>query len=295
MFNSLIDRKNRSAEHWGIKTQKILKNNWKNLESKSRPARELHKVHYLDSQKFYKIFKQSNKKELMQLQKKLYKGNLIVIKRLFRLSDISKIKDYLKKSKESKKSNFFKTLQDCPNFHRMIGLKESSKYVLNSNRHDFYFFPWNKKKEKLDLFKFFNPTWRIIKLLSGFDYKAFEKNKPRDGQIDRILIRKYPNNTGYLEAHTDPKTLRIVSGIHFSEIGKDFEKGGLFFLAKKRLTNVEKYLETGDMALFYHSLKHGVQKVISKNKSFHKSRWWVGLTNPISDEIKNREIQKKVK
>ena len=251
MFNSLIDGKNRSAEHWGVKNQKILKNNWKNLENKSRPARELNKVNYLNSKKFYKIFKQSNKKELMQLQNKLYKGNLIVVKRLFKLSDISKIKDYLKKIKESKKSNFFKTLQDCPNFHRMIGLKESSKYVLNSNRHDFYFFPWNKKKEKLDLFKFFNPTWRIIKLLSGFDYKAFEKNKPRDGQIDRILIRKYPNNTGYLEAHTDPKTLRIVSGIHFSEIGKDFEKGGLFFLAKKRLTNVEKYLETGDMALFF--------------------------------------------
>jgi len=107
MFNSLIDRKNRSAEHWGIKTQKILKNNWKNLESKSRPARELHKVHYLDSQKFYKIFKQSNKKELMQLQKKLYKGNLIVIKRLFRLSDISKIKDYLKKRQRKQKIKFF--------------------------------------------------------------------------------------------------------------------------------------------------------------------------------------------
>jgi hypothetical protein len=295
MFNSLIDEKNRSAEHWGIKTKIILKNNWKNLENKSRPAKVLNKVYYLDSKKFHKIFKESNREALMQLQKKLYKGNLVIIKSLFKLSDISRIKDYLKKIKESKKSNFFKTLQGCPNFHRMIGLKESSKYVLNSNRHDFYFFPWNKKKEKLDLFKFFNPTWRIIKLLSGFNYKAFEKNKPRDGQIDRILIRKYPNNTGYLEAHTDPKTLRIVSGIHFSEIGKDFEKGGLFFLTKKKLMNVEKYLKTGDMVLFYHSLQHGVQKVISKNKSFHKSRWWVGLTNPISDEIKNREIQKKIK
>ena len=43
----------------------------------------------------------------MQLQKKLYKGNLVIIKNLFKLSDIKRIKDYLKKIKESKKSNFF--------------------------------------------------------------------------------------------------------------------------------------------------------------------------------------------
>ena len=50
-----------------------------------------------------------------------------------------------------------------------------------------FIFPW-KKKRKIRFIRFFNPTWRIIKLLSGFDYKAFEKNKPRDGQIDKILI-----------------------------------------------------------------------------------------------------------
>ncbi len=295
MSKFFIDEKNRSAEHWGIKTQQVLKDNWIDLEKESRPAKSLKKVFFLDAKKFFEIFKKTKKNELKKVQKILYKGNLIVIKSLFQPSDIKKIKDYLKIIKKKKKSNFFKTLQNCPNFHRMIGPKESSKYILNSNRHDFYFFPWNKKKEKLDLFKFFNPTWRILKLLSGLGYKAFEKNKPCDGQIDRILVRKYPNNTGYLEAHTDPKTLRIVSGIHFSEIGKDFDKGGLFFLVKKKKVNVEKYLKTGDMALFYHSLQHGVEKVISKDNSFHKSRWWVGLTNPISDEIKNREIQQKVK
>ena len=48
MSNSLIDEKNRSAEHWGIKTKKILKYNWKNLENHSRPARALNKVYYLN-------------------------------------------------------------------------------------------------------------------------------------------------------------------------------------------------------------------------------------------------------
>tara|TARA_B100001564_G_C20614377_1_gene659140 strand:- start:572 stop:1456 length:885 start_codon:yes stop_codon:yes gene_type:complete len=293
MLEDLNDRKNRSAEHWAIKTQKILKSNWKKLEKNSTPAKELKNIRYLEAVKFKDAFRKSNKNELMFIQKNLYNGNLIIIKNLFKTNEINSIKNYLKKIKSKKKSSFFKTLQGCPNFHRMIGPKESSKYALDSNRHDFYFFPWNRKKEKLDLFKFFNSTWRILKLLSGLKYKEFEKNKPKDGQIDRILIRKYPNNTGYLEAHTDPRSLRIVSGIHFSELGKHFEKGGLFFLVKNKKRNVEKNIGAGDMALFYHSLKHGVQKVISKNNHFFASRWWVGLTNPVSDEIKNREMQKR--
>ena len=45
-----------------------------------------------------------------------------------------------------------------------------------------FIFPWNKKR-KIDLFKFLIQLGELL-LLSGFDYKAFEKNKPRDGQID---------------------------------------------------------------------------------------------------------------
>ena len=90
----------------GNKTKKILKYNWKNLENHSRPARTLNKVYYLNSKKFSKIFKQSNREELMQLQKKLYKGNLVIIKNLFKLSDIKRIKDYLKKLKKVRNQIF---------------------------------------------------------------------------------------------------------------------------------------------------------------------------------------------
>ena len=48
------------------------------------------------------------------------------------------------------------------------------------------------------------------------------------------------------------------------------------------------------MALFYHSLQHGVQKVISKNKSFHKSRWWVGLQTQLVMKLKTEKSKKKL-
>ena len=41
MSKFFIDEKNRSAEHWGIKTQQVLKDNWIDLEKESRPAKSL--------------------------------------------------------------------------------------------------------------------------------------------------------------------------------------------------------------------------------------------------------------
>ena len=63
------------------------------------------------------------------------------------------------------KSTFYKIKEGCPNFHRTIGDKENLKYSIKSNRHDYYFFPWNRNKEKLDLFDYFYPKWRLITIL----------------------------------------------------------------------------------------------------------------------------------
>ena len=69
MSNSLIDEKNRSAEHWGIKTKKILKYNWKNLENHSRPARTLNKVYYLNSKNLVKFSNNQTEKSLCSSRK----------------------------------------------------------------------------------------------------------------------------------------------------------------------------------------------------------------------------------
>ena len=34
----------------------------------------------------------------------------------------------------------------------IIGDNENAKYVVKSNRHDYYFFSWNRDKEKIDFF-----------------------------------------------------------------------------------------------------------------------------------------------
>ena len=91
-----------------------------------------------------------------------------------------------------------------------------NKYAIKSNRQDYYFFPWNEDKYKI--LNIFYEKWRYIKYISGLDKKAFEKNTPKNGVVDRLLIRRYPHNTGFLETHVDiDVNVRIVSGVFMSK------------------------------------------------------------------------------
>lgn len=278
-----------------IDLQTKIKNKWKELEKNSKRPSEIKKVKEIEYKEFSQLFENSSFSNLEQLMENFYSGYVYAVKNSFSKEFIEKIKLYLINSYDNTKSTFYKTKEGCPNFHRIIGEKESSKYVLKSNRHDYYFFPWNRDKEKLDLFDYFYPKWRLIKLLSGLKRDEFENNTPKDGAIDRLLFRIYSNNTGHLEAHTDPPTIRIVSGIQMSKKGVDFDSGGLYFFKDNKPFDVEFLLSVGDISLFYGTLKHGVQKISSKgNGNAGKDRWWACLTNPISDEIEHRTIQKSI-
>ena len=268
---------------------KIINENWEELEKKPEPS-ELKDIINLDFSTLKKFIDENNEKEIIKLLKSFYEGSLIIVKNSFKEEELDFVKNYLVNKYKKKKSEFYKLKENCPNFHRVIGPEESKKYILQSDRHDYYFFPWNRSREKYDVFNLFYPKWRVVKFLAGLRPNEFENNTPKDGPIDRILFRVYPNGTGYLQPHRDPKTIRVITGIHLSQKGKDFDEGGLYFYKNNKIIDVEKNFKTGDIALFYCSLKHGVDKIISKNNK-SGSRWWMCLTNPISDEVSKRTVQ----
>ena len=86
------------------------------------------------------------------------------------------------------------------------------------------------------------------------------------------------------------KTLKLSGNyrIHLSQKGKDFDEV-IYIFTKIIKLSTWKSAKTGDIALFYCSLKHG-DKVISKNNK-SGSRWWMCLTNPVSDEVSKRLVQ----
>ena len=232
---------------------------------------------------FVDLFENSNFNNLEKLIENFYSGDVYSIKNSFSLKFIEKIKSYLINNFKETNSEFYKIKEGCPNFHRVVGEKEKFKYKLKSNRHDYYFFPWNRSKEKIDLFHYFYPKWRLIKLLSGLKSNEYEKNTPKDGVVDRLLFRTYPNKSGYLQPHTDPPIIRIISGLTMSKKGIDFDTGGIYFFRNNKPFDIESFFEVGDISLFYQTMKHGVEKILTNTKI-------TKTASPIPIRIKSKSI-----
>ena len=179
-------------------SQKI-KKKWKNLEANKSQPSEISKVIEIEYKEFSKLFIENNFKKIEKLIEDFYSGNVFTVKNSFSKEFFEKVKTYLINNFDNVEPIFYKTKEGCPNFHMIIGDNKNAKYVVKSNRHDYYFFSWNRDKEKIDFFDYFYPKWRLIKLLAGLRMDEFEKNTPKDGPIDRLLFRSYPNNIGFLK------------------------------------------------------------------------------------------------
>lgn len=189
---------------------------------------------------------------------------------------------------------FFKMIESCPNFHRTIDEDITMKYSLYAIKHSYYFYNWNIHNQIEELFK--NGVyrfWRYVKILAGNQATAFEFNTPKDGQIDRLQIVKYPRGGGELREHVDPrKNQRVVSGLIMSKRGIDYDTGGFYFRDRSdAVLNIEDQLHVGDSVMFYGSISHGVQPIdIDKplDWSFDTGRWFIGMFVNDSDHVENR-------
>jgi len=271
---------------------------WKKIESKKKPI-FLRKIRLIKKNYLYKTIKLENNKSLMKVVSNLYKGDFYIIKRFIKKKDIDRLKIQLVKYSKKNKSAFHKMHEGCPNFWRRQDESIAKKYSFQAVRDSFYFFRWNK--DDFRIWSIFDSIWRHLKYLEGMDPYKYEKNTPKDFTVDRIMVVKYPENTGLAEPHIH-STVNQKFGIsvYFSKLGKDYSSGGTYFFKKKdKKINVENKIDIGDIGIFYNSLIHGVDPVkIDKNiknisKNF-RGRWWCGLYSPDSDCKKNRKTSKSI-
>lgn len=273
---------------------KAIKKYWNKLESKLSPPTHISKVSVIHFEDLKKACKSKNEFYIKSLIKKMYSGNAFIVrnaaKKNLRNTMINLAKQYDKKVKPS----FHKMLDGTPNFHRIYDKNITKKYSLYAIKHSYFFYNWNiKTKLERELKKGVYRHWRYIKFIAGNSLNQFEKNKPRDGQIDRLQIVNYPKGGGELRDHVDPrKNQRVVSGLIMSKIGEDFKTGGFYFRDKKnKKVNIENKLEIGDSVIFYGSIVHGVEPVEPNKKlnwNSYDSRWFIGMFVNDSDHIKDR-------
>lgn len=221
------------------------------------------------------------------------KGNILVIKNAVRKKKILKICKYIDQ-KKIKISNNTKMIEGVKNIYYIanpIYKKSSKKRYLVSNR-SWYFFPWNKDFSGLSnlVQSIFN---KVIEI-NGYNPKKIFNSTPIDKIIQRFHLMHYPIGSGYISKHIDPVTIvKVTAGLYITQFKKDYDHGGFYAIDKKnKKINIDQYIKSSDLVLFYSAMPHGVDIIEKKNKTKNKvlspGRWFLNMTLVASHHVKNR-------
>lgn len=272
----------------------ILNNYWNSIEALKKRPENINNIKIISFKKFSKLIENKDHDNLIKIINDLYNGDFYIIRSALKKKYINYLQESLHNYSLHNRSSFYKMKENCPNFWRSIDDNVSYKYAFKAVKEAFYFFRWNKEKYKL--WKNFNKIWSYLKFLGGKDFKSFVSNTPKDLVVDRIQIVRYPEKTGYCELHSHPpNNQRLIISIYMSEIFKDYQSGGTYFIKSNKKLKVENKIKKGDVGIFYSTLKHGVDSVKlnkKQRKKIYSGRWWCGLYSPASDHKKKRLTSK---
>ena len=164
--------------------------------------------------------------------------------------------------------------EGIPNFHRWIGKgRAENSYCIKHIKHATYLFPWNDDIK--GVMKIIMDACRPLKLLAGLSLDEYTNNTPKDNQIERVQVTRYPP-TGYIEPHMDPEPIiRLIISGYLSKRGVNYDEGGFYFIDKKNgMLDMEKYIDQGDVGFFFASLRHGLATIDPKKKVDKKKKRW---------------------
>lgn len=233
-------------------------------------------------------------KEAKSLISELLDGKVLLVKEAFNQDFVDEIKNKVKEFWKNQPNTFYKMVEGCPDYHRIVTPEIAKNYSVGAVRHSTYFFPWNNDPCKFN--ERIYERWRYSKFLAGLDFKQYEANTPKDGSVDRIQIVCYPPKYGGVETHTDPSinSPLAVSGYLSSKKNKDFSSGGFYCVDKKNnRIDIEEYIDIGDMSLYCATIDHGVEPIdqnYDKDYDWNSGigRWWMGLFTNDSNLKKSR-------
>lgn len=267
---------------------------WEILESSAVPPRGVVSVGEIEFSELKEMVDSNDVDGVKKLISAMYSGTGWILRNAASTELRSVMLELAQECSEKTASSFYKMLDGCPNFHRVISSEITKNYSLYAIKHSFYFYNWNMESNLEKKFKeLVYEHWRYVKFISGNEMTRYENNIPSDGQIDRLQIINYPQGGGQLREHEDPrKNQRVVSGLIMSKIGVDYESGGFYFrtLEEGKL-NLESRLNVGDSVMFYGSIPHGVDAVdehLPLNWSQDLGRWFIGMFVNDSDHVKDR-------
>ena len=248
---------------------------------------------------FKKLKDEPNLKNTENLINDFLNGKVLIVKNVFDVELVKYIKKQVVNFWKNNPNTYFKLVEKCPDFHRVITPDLAKNYSVGAVRHTTYFFPWNNDPCK------FNETiyerWRYSKHIAGLKSNEYEKNTPKDGSIDRIQIVCYPPKYGGVEKHVDTSSNSnlAISCYLSSKKNLDFKSGGFYCVNdQNKNINLEDHIDVGDMSLYCPTVEHGVDpidldsKIVDYDWYSGIGRWWMGLFTNDSNLIQNRKTSK---
>lgn len=211
-----------------------------------------------------------NKKKIL-LSLKEYK--YVILRGLFRKTDVSKTLNNLKK-----KFN-----------HKNDKIRPPGKYDLIKKNYQRFMFgiTGGLNKTTPRYFRvFYNPLWskdiyngrniflKLNKLQNYFynleeNYGEEKKKRPtRHGLYVASRFQQYPSGGGFLAPHIDGGAIRaskeLKINLHFNLLlvmtqkGKDYKTGGGFVVNQNKIINIDDFTKVGDVIIYSAKTVHGV-------------------------------------
>jgi len=259
------------------KTVNSYSKEWKRIENIKEKPRNYRKLVSVEHKEFISKILEQNSSFVQSIVESIYNGDLYLLKNALSKKKVQHVIEAIHKFNRSCPSTFHKILEGVPNFHRWIGqdlidsLSQKKRgegtYCIKHIKHATYLFPWNEDIKEVK--KIIMDACRPLKLLAGLSLNEFTNNTPKDNQIERVQVTRYPPS-GYIEPHMDPvPNIRFIISGYLSKRGVDYSEGGFYLVDEKNgKLDMEQYIDKGDVGFFMASLRHGLATIDSKKDTF---------------------------
>ena len=207
----------------------------------------------------------------MDKEKILYhleKEGFYIIKNFIKEGDFSTMKEFwlsfFQNEPNIKKNN---------NIHKTGIILGDTNYQANSKINSkenhmmrFVQYLWNNSENQLTT-DYAIRLHKIRNILTDKD-ENYGLNFSKDRIAMYLQTNYYPPNMGFMSPHIDGYNKEIMLNITFNLTFKnlDFEKGGIQLVKNDKLVNLDDLVQPTDALLFDGNLKHGVEKIVSKNQ-----------------------------
>lgn len=271
---------------------------WKNATQQSVPptiATGFLKIPYAD---LVSAIEKEDAQFISEFVRSFYSGVVYIFTDAFDPKDLAKLKNAAFAWAKNQPSGEHKIIEKLPDYRSRRDWHMEEQGEGYSSTYDMmHYFRWND--DPIGAYKLFEPKYRILRAISGYDPEDIKFNSPADGVVDRVEVSHYPTGVGGIAFHTDPlEVTRFAFTCNLSRFGKDYKRGGFAVgTGNGKVMAIDPMLDVGSLTGFMPTICHGVEIIdphLPASWDSIAGRWYGAISMVTTHMIKNRNFTRPV-